>query len=72
MGSGIPKFPLDVDIDDRLPGPFSLLRFEKIMFASTGEKIEEVYAEEEAWKRKPPEGVVNHSAGQGRGGDKFV
>ena len=35
-------------------------------------KIEEVYAEEEAWKRKPPEGVVNHSAGQGRGGDKFV
>ena len=51
MGSGIPKFPLDVDIDDRLPGPFSLLRFEKIMFASTGEKIEEVYAEEEAWKR---------------------
>ena len=32
--------------------------------------FEEVYAE--AWKRKPPEGVVNHSAGQGRGGDKFV
>ena len=66
MGSGIPKFPLDVEMDDRLPGQFSLLWFEKLMFVFRRKIIEEVYAEEEAWKRKPLVGVVNHSAGQRR------
>ena len=27
-------------------------------------RFKEVYAEEEAWMRQPPKGVVNHSAGQ--------
>ena len=38
MGSGILKFPLDVEIDDRLPGQLSLLWFKKIILSFIGER----------------------------------